>query len=246
MELSKLEGADALPYTNENPWLTKMKQLPTAAVKHTNTHTPKPINVEKPKPGEATAKPDEVLIDPHLWLDPERMAAIALPLASEIAGKVPHARHELMANARYLSTHLRRDVIPAMRDLLSKPSSTISAVNRPEIPFITYHAAYQYFMGRFKLAHYGEITSRPELKMGASSTATMLSGAESLHIHCLIGEEKDVLMTRIAKSSGARIVLLSPEQIPERKNVDALGWIENDYDRLLYVTAKAFSGCLQR
>jgi ABC-type Zn2+ transport system substrate-binding protein/surface adhesin len=149
-----------------------------------------------------------------------------------------------MNNARTLSTHLRRDVMPAMRELLSKPSSTISAVNRPEIPFITYHAAYQYFMGRFKLTHYGEITSRPEVKMGASSTVTMLGGAESLHIRCLIGEERDVLMTRIAKSSGARIVLLSPEQIPERKNVDALDWIENDYDRLLYVTAKAFSGCL--
>lgn len=51
-------------------------------------------------------------------------------------------------------------------------------------------------------------------------------------------------MTTIADNSGARIVLLSPEQLPTRKDVDALDWIGSDYDRLLYVTAKAFGECL--
>jgi ABC-type Zn2+ transport system substrate-binding protein/surface adhesin len=113
-----------------------------------------------------------------------------------------------------------------------------------ESTFITYHAAYQYFLARFNLAHYGEITKRPEEAMGAKTIAGILSGAENLHIRCLIGEQKNVLMVNIAKSSGANIVILSPEQIPQRADVDALDWIKNDYDRVLYVTAKAFSKCL--
>ena len=276
IELSKLDGAEPLPYEKSNPWVDAMKAAPTATSSNDSHwwHAQKSSDVMKP--GEAPAphfwptdgkKPDQTppaattddkkdapaaeakkdeppLTDPHLWLDPERMAAIAVPLANAIADQYPSSRVELVANARGLTSHLRHDVIPPMREMLSKPSTTISAVGQPEIPFITYHAAYQYFLQRFHLKHDGEITQRPEETVGAATTAKMLNGAQGLKVHCVIGEQNGVMMSRISTLTGARIVILSPEQLVERKDVDYHEWIHNDYDRLLYVTAKAFSGCL--
>lgn len=246
VELSALKGAYPLPYASDNPWLEAAKEAAEkkAAGKHGHTDAHDDAEAHDDHDDHAHAGTGRGVNDPHLWLDPERMAAIAVPLAREIGTHAPEARGALVANANLLASHLRNEVSPQLAAMLAKPSNTRNAVSRPEIPFITYHAAYQYFLARFNLAHYGEITKRPEEAMGAKTIAGILSGAENLHIRCLIGEQKNVLMTNIAKSSGARIVILSPEQIPARKDVDALDWIKNDYDRLLYVTAKAFSTCL--
>ncbi len=263
IELSALEGADPLPYASENPWLASMKKAAPEKTSSTNQHaakhddhhhddahehkSPAPDAAEKSaakEEKEAKADDKKPVNDPHLWLDPERMAAIALPLAQAIADKAPESRAALTLNARNLTTHLRGEVIPAMRTMLDKHPVPLDTMQRQLIPFITYHAAYQYFLQRFHLTHYGEITTKPEEMMGGKTMATMVSGASSVRLTCLIGEEKTVLMERIATLSGAQIVLLSPEQLPARKDVDAIDWIRNDYDRFLYVTAKMFGRCL--
>ena len=250
IELSALDGAAPLPYASENPWLAAMKKAQPAPKptdhNHPDAHA-KPAATEDDDDTPAhdvTGDNHHPLTDPHLWLDPERMAAIATPLARAIADQAPESHATLALNARTLTTHLRRDVIPAMRLMLDKKATTITAMQRPEIPFVTYHAAYQYFLSRFGLTHYGEIITRPEDAMGGKSLATVLRGADAVHLNCLIGEQENVLMRRIASSSGAKIVVLSPEQLPARKDVDALDWIQTDYDRFLYVTAKTFSRCL--
>ncbi|MDX2095903.1 MAG: zinc ABC transporter substrate-binding protein [Alphaproteobacteria bacterium] len=234
VELSALNGAQPLPYARENPWLARAK---AAGKKPHDEHDAHDAHDEHEHDA-ATGN------DPHLWLDPERMAALAPPLAAAIAAHAPEARTALAANAQQLAAHLRREVIPALREMLARPAATSSAVARPEIPFLTYHAAYQYFLTRFGLTHYGEITQRPEESMGAKTMAGMLNTATTLHVRCLIGEQKNVLMTSIAKSTGARLVILSPEQTVARNAVDALDWMKNDYDRFLYATAKAFAECL--
>lgn len=246
VELTALKGAHPLPYASDNPWLEAAKEAAEkkAATKHGQADENADADAHHEHDDHNHAGADKGTHDPHLWLDPERMAAIAVPLAREIGTYAPEARGALVANANLLASHLRNEVTPQLAAMLSKPGSTSNALARPEIPFITYHTAYQYFLARFNLAHYGEITKRPEEAMGAKTIAGILSGAENLHIRCLIGEQKNVLMVNIAKSSGANIVILSPEQIPQRADVDALDWIKNDYDRVLYVTAKAFSKCL--
>jgi zinc transport system substrate-binding protein len=237
IDLSTLDGADPLPYTTANPWLAQLQQAASPAKK-----SPKK-NDSHTEHAHGTAA-DTSANDPHFWLDPERMAALAPALASAIAETTPEARTLLRANAQQLATHLRQEVIPPLRTMLSAPARTRNALNQPEIPFITYHAAYQYFLARFNLTHHGEITTRPEDTMGAQSMVRLLSGAEGVRVRCLIGEQETTLMARIAKASGARIVLLSPEQLVDRTQVDALDWLKNDYDRLLYTTAKAFAACL--
>lgn len=242
--LSDLEGAYPLPYADSNPWLEAAEE---AAAKEKT----KDKNISNTTKADAKAQSSAqnpvtapVAIDPHLWLDPERMASIALPLARAMAVHAPEAKTNLEANARMLAKHLRGEVIPKLRLLLGAQARELSAVDRSVIPFITYHGAYQYFLLRFRLTHYGEIVTRSEEKQGSKTLATTLNAASSQSIRCLIGEQKNRLMTTIAKSSGARIILLSPEQLPARNDVDALDWIDNDYDRLLYVTAKAFGECL--
>ena len=234
IELSGLDGAAALPYGEENPWLEAAKETAEEKAPHK----------EEAHDHHDHEDPDHGATDPHLWLDPERMAAMAKPLAKALSATAVEAGPTLTENARRLAEHLRRDVIPELRAMLSRPARTVDAVGKTEIPFITYHAAYQYFLERFGLAHTGEITQRPEEMMGAKTTTTLIRSAEAQRVRCLIGEQENVLMQRIAKSSGARIILLSPEQLPARETVDAIDWIRNDYDRFLYVTAKAFAGCL--
>ncbi len=236
IELSALAGAEPLPYASENPWLERMKQQSNPPAKN-NTKTKKALDTHAHDHAPA-------MVDPHIWLDPERMAALAPALADAIAETAPEARTLLAANAKNLALHLRNEVLPPLRAMLAATFRRTNALDQPEIPFITYHAAYQYFLARFNLAHHGEITTRPEEMMGAATTATLLTGAEKIRVRCLIGEQETLLMTRIAKASGARIVLLSPEQRVDRAQVDALDWLKNDYDRLLYKTAKTFADCL--
>jgi len=235
IELSSLEGANPMPYPEANPWLDalKTKEAKEAPKHHEDNHDhahhgddKKPIN------------------DPHLWLDPERMAAISLHLAHAIAEASPEARPTLDHNARQLSVHLRNEVIPALRTLLDRTPRTLDAVGKDQIPFITYHAAYQYFLSRFGLTHHGEITKRPQEMRGAKTSAAVLRGAENIRVRCLIGEEKNNLMQRIATLTEARIIILSPEQLVDRKDLDALDWIKSDYDRFIYKTAKTFANCL--
>ncbi|MES2985038.1 MAG: zinc ABC transporter substrate-binding protein [Pseudomonadota bacterium] len=235
IELSKLPGAEPLPYAKDNPWIAAVKKAGGDKPEAAPTAS-KPVAVEK-----APAIP---VNDPHLWLDPERMAAIAAPLAAAIADHAPEMRPTLSANAATLSAHLRGEVIPALREILQPRERNIGVYSKPEIAFITYHAAYQYFLTRFGIAHQGEIMSRPEDYIGAKTLDTLLTTAKSIRLRCIIGEQSTPLVERIATYSGAKIILLSPEQNVTRAQVDALDWIHNDYDRLLYKTAKSFGECL--
>ncbi len=241
IELSKLAGAAPLPYAAENPWLAALKQKNAPKA---NAHTHDADEDEEEHAHEHGHTSDAPLTDPHLWLDPERMAAIAEPLAAALAEAAPEARPALTANAQTLARHLREEVLPAMRTMLSPPARTSNALNLSETPFLTYHAAYQYFLGRFGLTHYGELTTRPEEVMGAATLRGLLQRADTQRVRCLIGEQESTLMQRVASATGAKIRLLNPEQLPKRSEVDALDWIQNDYDRLLYQTAKTFAGCL--
>jgi zinc transport system substrate-binding protein len=242
IELTALSGAEPLPYAPTNPWLKgKIEQeekKPTAHKEdaHGDEH--------EHEHAHESVKTDAPVYDPHLWLDPERMAAIATPLAKAIGARAPEAGPAIEANARALTRHLRADVTPALQAMLNKLPRTENAMTQPEIPFLTYHAAYQYFLERFGLEHYGELMQRPEETTGAKTKADMLTAADNTRIRCLIGEQESVLMARVAKSTGAKVILLSPEQLVARNQVDALGWMKNDYDRFLYATAKAFAGCL--
>lgn len=220
LSLTALKQADVLPYPQHNAWLELAG----------DTHEQEDH--------------DHTRQDPHVWLDPERMAALALPVAEQIADMAPTHRARLRANAEDIGFHLREEVIPGIRTMLAKAKPYGGMSARPQVPFITYHAAYQYFLKRFGLEGHGEITQRPEAYLGAASLHGTLASAGKLSIRCIISETENPLVQRIAKASGARIVPLSPEAIYTVRDIPPTPWARNDYDRLLVKTALGFAGCL--
>jgi zinc transport system substrate-binding protein len=254
IELSKLDGANPLPYAKENPWLASLKQAGHEKDEDVDARLGMPALKPTPDPNykhlddfDTTKKIEDKTptLDPHFWLDPERMAAIALPLAHMLSEINPAQRITFEANAQLLTDHLRHEVIPGMQKLMSghqEPPPV--AGDKPIIPFITYHAAYQYFLARFALTNTGDITTRPEDYLGAQTLDQLLKTASKVHIRCIIGEANSPLVERIAKLSEARVVLLSPEQLVDPKTVPVQPWVKNDYDRFLYQTAKNFGDCL--
>ena len=247
IELSKLNGADPLPYAKENPWVTRVKELGKSdgdddhdhGHDHDHDHGHEQKTLGKPLKAQPVAT-----TDPHFWLDPERMAAIAVPLAEAIAQSAPEHKATLTANAKALASQLRDDVKPAIAELLKAKAASPYTTPKPQIPFITYHAAYGYFLQRFSITDDGAITIRPEDYMGAKTLNDLLNAATKVYIRCVIAEEDSPLVKRVAKASGAKIVILSPEQQVDENDVPPLDWVKNGYDRLLYKTAKSFSECL--
>lgn len=247
VSLSTFKGANALPYADENPWVAKVKAVAGA---HADDEKFEPhdhyqhVTGKRNAEEEKSAAPSAPAIDPHFWLDPERMAAIAGPLAETIADFAPDQRRVLEQNATALAQHLRRDVTPSLRAMLHASAGDDIHTTKPEIPFITYHAAYQYFLARFGLTPQGQIISRPEEYLGAKSLDELLRAAKGITIRCIIGEQDTPLVRKIAVLSQARVVLISPEQLVNAHDVPPLDWVQNDYDRLLYMTAKRFGECL--
>lgn len=219
--LDELAGADALNYAIHQPWLHDKKESADEA--HDDDHT---------------------LHDPHLWLDPLRMADIATPLAEAIAVHAPSLRGQLLANAEQWKTHLRHELHPQLKALLKPGPVKKRYDSRPFIPFVTSHSAYQYFLDRYGIANPGALMLMPEDVMGARSNHDILARAGKVSIGCLIAEQETAMVKRVATASGARIVKLNPELLPDRTSAPAIDGLNDDYDRLLYATALAFKSCL--
>ncbi len=239
IELMALKGAEPLPYPKQNPWLDARK---TAAKKNEeqDNHHPEPKDEHDQEP----KKEVKDTTDPHLWLDPDRMAAIAGELAVAIGKHAPFYRDTLMGNARSLSRHLRTEVSPAIRAMLKTKKANPHFGNKPFVPFLTYHTSYQYFLYRYRLDAAGFITQQPTEYIGAQSMHEVLKGAESITVRCLVSESETSLVKRIAEDSGARIVLLNPERGYESDEVPIIAWAKNDYERLLFKVAEGFAECL--
>lgn len=216
--LTDLPGADPLPYETAQPWLGGKA---------------------------ATKKKRSKRVDPHLWLDPARMAAIATPLAEAIAEKAPSLRAQLLGNARAWQQHLVMQLDPALTRLLGAVETKRRYNARPYIPFITSHSAYQYFFTRYGIENYGALSVLPEELTGAKSQLAVFKRAGEVAIGCVVAEQETPLVKRVATSSNARIVKLNPEMIPDRSKVPMQDYLTDDYDRLLYVTAATFADCLR-
>lgn len=246
IELSKLAGADPQPYSDDNAWLAAKKPQ---AEKKDETKT-KPSNPLFPKRlagfNEETAAPKaapKVIPDPHFWLDPERMAAIAPALADQLGTVNLAEKATYETNAREVARHLRIDVMPNLQQLLST-RHTVTIAEKEALPFIVSHAAYQYFLDRFKLPNPGELASRPDEYLGAATIVAIMETAKTTRIRCLLAETKTSMVEEVARLSGAKIILLSPDQRIGDRPIPPLDWIKDDYDRMLYDTAKVFGSCL--
>jgi zinc transport system substrate-binding protein len=250
IELSHLQGAAPLPYPAENPWLAKaLKAAKEAADKAANEMAGASTEYKKlepfDKPEEApqpAGKPDD--IDPHFWLDPERLAAMAPSLAFELSSLYPTHQKSFEANAKIISQHLREEVIPGLNGMLAIPRTRLARNNEQNLPYISYHPGYQYLLGRLGLPYTGVITTRPDEYIGGKSLELMLNTAKTTRIRCIMAESSTPTVERVARASGAQIVMLAVEQPVPLNETPPLTWLRSDYDRLLYKATKSFGDCL--
>lgn len=230
LSLSELPAARPLSYPLENAWLASAGGKSQAS---------------PPKPTESREKENALLPsrDPHLWLDPLRMADIAVPLAQAMARDFQAQEIDLLRNAQREARHLRSEVMPALQQVLREGQATLG-VDAGEIPYITGHAAYGYFYDRFGLQDYGEIHIRPIEAVGALEAAKLLAAAKKSRVSCLIVEPGMPLAQRLAEISHARIVTHLPESRVEGGGYDPDPRLHDGYDRLLFQTAQLFAQCL--
>jgi zinc transport system substrate-binding protein len=250
IELSALPGAEPLPYAHENPWVSSVKEhdpeggadevMDMPALKAAPNPRFKHLAEFNAKPSAATEKPE--VTDPHLWLDPLRMANLLPALAQELGEVWPEAAPTFQKNATRIALHLRAEVQPGIANLLSEARMR----NRDDsktIPFMTYHDAYQYFQARYGLTA-GYITQRPEEYMGAKTLQQLLAKAKVSEVRCLISETDSTSVKRLAELSKAQIKTLNPERSYQASEVPLIPWAKNDYDRMLLAVTKTFAECM--
>jgi zinc transport system substrate-binding protein len=243
--LTQLSAADPLPYRRKNPFLA-LETLSGGHDMHDHGHDhahAQEINAEhQEKKGKTATEPAPKMMDPHLWLDPLRMAALLPELAETLAQIWPEAAPTLHANAEKMAQHLITEVHPGITHLLDQAR----ARNRDDstaIPFMTYHDAYHYFQRRYDLTM-GFITQRPEEYLGARTMQQLLTQAKVSQVRCLITERKTAPVERLADLSQAKIMLLNSDRSYSAQEVPLTPWAKNDYDRLLLAVAKTFAECL--
>ncbi len=239
--LSELKGADPLPYRRDNPFLN-VGALATHDVTPKDQEEDDRSSIIDHRSSKHNHDSPKNSTDPHLWLDPLRMANLLPALAQELGEVWPEAAPTFKKNATRIALHLRAEVQPGIANLLSEARMR----NRDDsktIPFMTYHDAYQYFQARYGLTA-GYITQRPEEYMGAKTLQQLLAKAKVSQVRCLISETDSTSVKRLAELSKAQIKTLNPERSYQAGEVPLTPWAKNDYDRMLLAVTKTFAECM--
>lgn len=153
------------------------------------------------------AKPEGLAIDPHIWLDPVNAKAMAAAIAAALAGHDPENAETYRANAEKLKSRL--DALDAELEAELAPVR--------EIPFLTYHAAYQYFVRHYGLNDIGAIAVSPEQQPGLKRLRELRGAITGGGVVCVFTEPQfePALARRLVEGTDARLGTLDPESRPE-------------------------------
>ena len=141
-------------------------------------------------------------IDPHVWLDPE-IARTWLPEIAETLAKIDpeHA-------ARY-----RENAKSAARDL-SALTAEITALLEDvrDIPYVTYHDAFQYFERRFGLTWAGSVRTGDAVAPGLAAMTRFREQLREWEVRCAFSEAQfnDELLHVAAEGLGLRMAEIDP------------------------------------
>jgi ABC-type Zn uptake system ZnuABC Zn-binding protein ZnuA len=177
--------------------------------------------------------------DPHIWLDPLRMAAILPAIAEIIARYSPEIRTSLHANAQREARHIRATLVPEITRLIK---TRIGRTGSARI--FAAHPAYRYFTERFALGAIAYYAGSEHAHVGAKSQLKMMETIKQVKPDCIITDGPSRRMKQLADSLAIPLYMVRPTQLYEASDVPPLPWITHDYDRLIYNIAERFSGCI--
>ena len=148
-------------------------------------------------------------LDPHFWLDPERMIKVAEALEASFAKIDPANANDYKAGLDKLKTALTNLDTQYTKGLSSCQHNT----------FITSHAAFGYLADRYKLTQASISGIDPETEPSPAEMANIKSVVQSTGVKTIFTEElvSDAPAKAIAAETGAETSVLSPlESKPER------------------------------
>lgn len=153
--------------------------------------------------GSYGGKPAGIAIDPHIWLDPVNAKAIVSAIADALAAADSQNAGLYRANAA--KTQARLD------ELDGQIKAEVGPVR--DIPFLTYHDAYQYFEWRYRLADAGAIAISPEQQPGAGRLRALRKLILANGVVCVFTEPQfePALARTLVAGTKARLGTLDPE-----------------------------------
>ena len=148
-------------------------------------------------------------LDPHFWLDPQRMIKVAETLESSFAQVDPANANDYKAGLDKLKT--------ALTNLDTQYTKGLSSCQHKT--FITSHAAFGYLADRYKLTQASISGIDPETEPSPAEMANIKSVVQNTGVKTIFTEElvSDAPAKAIAAETGAETSVLSPlESKPER------------------------------
>ena len=114
--------------------------------------------------------------DPHVWLDTDNAARIAVALADRLAMLDP-------ANATRYASNLH-----AFESALKQAADDIRAILEPATfpPFVVYHNGYQYFESQFGIAHLDSFTGNEEVQPGIRQVLAIRKIMQDNGVDCIV------------------------------------------------------------
>ena len=148
-------------------------------------------------------------LDPHFWLDPQRMIAVAEAMEASFSKIDPANANDYKAGLDKLRT--------ALTDLDTQYSTGLSTCQRTT--FVTSHAAFGYMADRYRLTQASISGIDPETEPSPAELAGIKSVVQSTGTTTIFTEElvSPTTAQAIAAETGAETNVLSPlESKPER------------------------------
>lgn len=145
---------------------------------------------------------DEGLMDPHLWLDPANAIAMTNAIADALVEADPVNENTYRANAAAEVVRLE-----ALRIELNTELAPVR-----DIPFITFHDAYQYYERAFGLESAGVVAISPERMPGARTVMDLRMMIMEEGIACVFSEPQfePRLVETLTEGTATRTGILDP------------------------------------
>lgn len=222
LELMKAPGLQLLPYHTGNEWEPDDDD-------HDHGHEHEHGSGHADEQGEMNDLSEEAHTDPHLWLNPANVSAMAEMVANALGDLAPENRGLYASN------------LVALRQQLTATDEQLRAELAPvrSRPFIVFHDGYQYLASHYGLANVGSITLSADREPGASRVLALRKRFEAQQVSCLFTEPQfePRLARTVTEGTSAKTGTLDP--LGSTLPVDA------DYFPKLYnALASSLTACL--
>ena len=140
--------------------------------------------------------------DPHIWLSPAMAAKIVVLCEDALIDIDPAHKDEYQANAIQL--------LERIKNLDNELTRKLAPVK--DVPYIVFHAAYQYFETAYGLNAVGSVTISPERKPGVKRVLEIREKIKTLHARCVFSEPQfqSKLVNTIIEGTDTRTGILDP------------------------------------